>query len=100
MGLPKAATLFLAKQYALEYGHAGIRSNGINADPSIPACSRAAFWRNGPEPGGILAHRQSAETRSPGRGRGPSLRRPGALARKTTAASLTVDGGNIEASLR
>jgi len=29
MGLPKAATLFLAKQYALEYGHAGIRGRCV-----------------------------------------------------------------------
>src|SRR5205085_6804366 len=31
-GLPKAATLFLMKQYALEYGSDGIRSNAVNAD--------------------------------------------------------------------
>ena len=31
-GLPKAATLFLMKQYALEYGSAGIRANAVNAD--------------------------------------------------------------------
>ena len=31
-GLPKAATLSLMKQYALEYGKYGITSNGVNAD--------------------------------------------------------------------
>ena len=31
-GLPKAATLFLARQYALDYGIDGIRSNAVNAD--------------------------------------------------------------------
>jgi NAD(P)-dependent dehydrogenase (short-subunit alcohol dehydrogenase family) len=31
-GLPKAASLFLSRQYALEYGADGIRSNAINAD--------------------------------------------------------------------
>ncbi len=31
-GLPKAATLFLSRQYALEYGKDGIRSNAVNAD--------------------------------------------------------------------
>ena len=31
-GLPKAATLFLMKQYALEYAVEGIRSNAVNAD--------------------------------------------------------------------
>ena len=30
--LPKAATLFLVKQYALDHGKDGIRSNAVNAD--------------------------------------------------------------------
>ncbi len=31
-GLPKAATMFLMKQYALDYGREGIRANAVNAD--------------------------------------------------------------------
>ena len=31
-GLPKTALLALCKQYAVDYGPMGIRSNGINAD--------------------------------------------------------------------
>ena len=31
-GLPKAATLFLSRQYAVDYGSEQIRSNAINAD--------------------------------------------------------------------
>src|SRR5438128_8907646 len=31
-GLPKAATLFLVRQYALNYGADGIRANAVNAD--------------------------------------------------------------------
>src|SRR6059058_3974980 len=31
-GLPKAATLFLVRQYALDYGSEGIRANAVNAD--------------------------------------------------------------------
>src|SRR4029077_20845217 len=31
-GLPKAATLFLMRQYALDHGAEGIRSNAVNAD--------------------------------------------------------------------
>ena len=31
-GLPKAATTLLMRQYALDYGPEGIRSNGVNAD--------------------------------------------------------------------
>jgi rhamnose utilization protein RhaD (predicted bifunctional aldolase and dehydrogenase)/NAD(P)-dependent dehydrogenase (short-subunit alcohol dehydrogenase family) len=103
-GLPKAATLFLAKQYALEYGHAGIRSNSINADRV----------NTGMFTDGFLEERAGARGLSP-----EEYLRTGnllgrevlaedvaqafvvlALARKTTAATLTVDGGNIEASLR
>src|SRR6476661_5029044 len=31
-GLPKAATLALMRQYAIDYGSVGIRANGVNAD--------------------------------------------------------------------
>ncbi|TIM86519.1 MAG: SDR family oxidoreductase, partial [Mesorhizobium sp.] len=31
-GMPKAATLFLSRQYAVDYGAHGIRSNAVNAD--------------------------------------------------------------------
>ncbi|MBF0374728.1 MAG: bifunctional aldolase/short-chain dehydrogenase, partial [Alphaproteobacteria bacterium] len=31
-GLPKAATLFLVRQYALDHGRDGIRANAVNAD--------------------------------------------------------------------
>ena len=31
-GLPKSALLSLCKQYAVDYGSYGIRSNGVNAD--------------------------------------------------------------------
>ena len=32
MDLPKSALLNLCKQYAVDYGSLGIRSNGVNAD--------------------------------------------------------------------
>ena len=103
-GLPKAATLFLAKQYALEYGAAGIRSNAINADRV----------NTGIFSGGFLEERAKARGLTPEEylRTGKLLKREVlaedvaqafvalALARKTTAATLTVDGGNIEASLR
>ena len=103
-GLPKAATLFLAKQYALEYGAAGIRSNAINADRV----------NTGIFADGFLEERAKARGLTPDEylRTGNLLKREVlagdvaqafvalALARKTTAATLTVDGGNIEASLR
>jgi rhamnose utilization protein RhaD (predicted bifunctional aldolase and dehydrogenase)/NAD(P)-dependent dehydrogenase (short-subunit alcohol dehydrogenase family) len=102
-GLPKAATLFLMKQYALDYGGDGIRANAVNADRIRS---------------GLLTESMIAE-RARARGvsesdymSGNLLRREVtaedvaqafvflAQARTTTAAVVTVDGGNIEASLR
>ena len=53
-GLPKAATLFLMRQYALEYGGDGIRANAVNADgirgglltPDFIAARAAAYGRD------------------------------------------------------
>ncbi len=103
-GLPKAATLFLAKQYALEYGQAGIRSNAINADRVNTGIFADGFLEERSKARGVSAEEYMRS--------GNLLRREVlaedvaqafvalALARKTTAATLTVDGGNIEASLR
>jgi len=103
-GLPKAATLFLAKQYALEYGTAGIRSNAINADRVNTGIFADGFLEERAKARGITPEEYLRT--------GNLLKREVladdvaqafvalALARKTTAATLTVDGGNIEASLR
>jgi NAD(P)-dependent dehydrogenase (short-subunit alcohol dehydrogenase family) len=92
------------KQYAVDYGAAGIRSNAVNADRV----------RTGIFDGGVL------EARARARGVGVDaylrdgnlLRREVtvddvaeaflslALARATTAATLTVDGGNVAAAMR
>jgi rhamnose utilization protein RhaD (predicted bifunctional aldolase and dehydrogenase)/NAD(P)-dependent dehydrogenase (short-subunit alcohol dehydrogenase family) len=102
-GLPKAATLFLSRQYALDYGAFGIRSNAVNADrirsglltPEMIAARSTAR--------GVSEHRYMA---------GNLLSREviaedvaqaflhHALALKTTADVTTVDGGNIAAILR
>jgi rhamnose utilization protein RhaD (predicted bifunctional aldolase and dehydrogenase)/NAD(P)-dependent dehydrogenase (short-subunit alcohol dehydrogenase family) len=103
-GLPKAATLFLVRQYALEYGADGIRANAVNADRV----------NTGIFAGGLL------EARAKARGltvaqylKGGNLLKQEvrvddvakafvdlALSPRSTAAVLTVDGGNIEAALR
>ena len=81
-GLPKAATLFLVRQYALDYGADGIRANAVNADrirsglltdDFIKARSKA----RGREREGLHV-RQPAAARGHGRGRGPGLPAPGA----------------------
>ncbi len=102
-GLPKAATLALVRQYALEHGRDGIRSNGINADRirsgilTGDMVSRRADARGVSEAdymsGNLLGREVLASDVAEGF---VAL----ALARKTTGAILTVDGGNIPAALR
>jgi rhamnose utilization protein RhaD (predicted bifunctional aldolase and dehydrogenase)/NAD(P)-dependent dehydrogenase (short-subunit alcohol dehydrogenase family) len=102
-GLPKAATLFLSRQYALENGRYGIRSNAVNADRI----------RSG------LLTDEMLSTRSSARGLTEDEYLAGNLLGleveaadvaqaflqqvildKTTANVTTVDGGNIAAALR
>ena len=102
-GLPKAATLFLMKQYALDHGRDGIRSNAVNADRI----------RSGLLSDDMIASRSKARDLSEkdymsGNLLGREVMADDvaraflhlALSPVTTAATLTVDGGNIEASLR
>jgi NAD(P)-dependent dehydrogenase (short-subunit alcohol dehydrogenase family) len=102
-GLPKAATLFLVKQYALDHGKDGIRSNAVNADrirtglltdDMIAARAKARGLSEADYMGGNLLGREV--TADDVAEAFVFL----ALAKKTTAAVVTVDGGNIEASLR
>ena len=102
-GCPKAALLFLSRQYALEHGADGIRVNAVNADRI----------RSGLLNGDMIA------TRSKARGLSEDDYMSGnllgrevmaedvaqaflhqALALKTTGDVTTVDGGNIAAVLR
>jgi rhamnose utilization protein RhaD (predicted bifunctional aldolase and dehydrogenase)/NAD(P)-dependent dehydrogenase (short-subunit alcohol dehydrogenase family) len=102
-GLPKAATLVLLRQYAVDYGALGIRANGINADrirtglltdAMIASRSKARGLTERDYMGGNLLGREvTAGDVAQGF---VSL----ALARATTGAILTVDGGNIAAALR
>lgn len=102
-GLPKAATLFLMKQYALDYGAEGIRANAVNADrirsglltdDMIKSRSKARGLSEGRYMAGNLLGREVTAD---------DVARAFvdlAKAEATTAATITVDGGNIEASLR
>jgi NAD(P)-dependent dehydrogenase (short-subunit alcohol dehydrogenase family) len=102
-GLPKAATLFLVRQYALDHGRDGIRANAVNADRI----------RSGLLDEELIAARANARDLSvQDYMRGNLLGREvtpedvaqaflaQALALKTTAGVTTVDGGNIAAALR
>lgn len=102
-GLPKAATFFLVKQLALELGANGIRVNGINADRIRSGLLTEEF---------IAQRSKSRNLDAKSYMAGNLLQREVeahhvadafvalALSERTTAHVMTVDGGNIEASLR
>ena len=102
-GLPKSALLSLCKQYAVDYGSYGIRSNGVNADriksglmtekmiktrAKARSVSTDTYMR-----GNLLSNEVKAEDVA-------KAFFHLAVSKKTTGAVLTVDGGNIAASLR
>ena len=102
-GLPKAATLALMRQYAVDYGALRIRSNGVNADRV-----RTGLLREG-----MIAQRAKARGVSEAEYMGGNLLKREvsaadvaqafvalAKARATTGHIETVDGGNIAAALR
>ncbi len=102
-GLPKTALFSLCKQYALDYGSLGIRSNGVNADRirsgllnDMMIKSRAKAREVSVEEymkGNLLLNEVKAEDVA-------KAFFHLAVSKKTTGAVLTVDGGNIAASLR
>ena len=102
-GLPKAASLFLVRQYALELGKYGIRANAVNADrirsgilndKMIESRSKARGLSEADYLGGNLLQREVlAEDVA-------QAFLNHALALKTTGDVTTVDGGNIAATLR
>ena len=102
-GLPKATTFFLVKQLALELGAEGIRANGINADRIRSGLLDDAFIAQRARARGIDEEtymagnllKREVEARHVAEGFVALAR-----AERTTAHVLTVDGGNIEASLR
>jgi rhamnose utilization protein RhaD (predicted bifunctional aldolase and dehydrogenase)/NAD(P)-dependent dehydrogenase (short-subunit alcohol dehydrogenase family) len=102
-GLPKAATLFLARQYALDYGADGIRANAVNADRIRSGLLTGDFIKERAQARGV-----SEKDYMSGNLLGREVTADDvaqaflaqALALKTTADVTTVDGGNIAAALR
>ena len=102
-GLPKAATLFLVRQYALDHGGEGIRANAVNADrvrgglltPELIASRAKARGVSVEEymKGNLLGREVTANDVA-------EAFVHQALEFKTTADVTTVDGGNIAAILR
>ncbi len=102
-GLPKSALLSLCKQYAVDYGSCGIRSNGVNADRIRSGLMTDKMIKNRAKArsvstenymkGNLLLNEVKAEDVA-------KAFFHLAVSKKTTGAVLTVDGGNIAASLR
>ncbi|MFC3226196.1 bifunctional aldolase/short-chain dehydrogenase [Marinibaculum pumilum] len=102
-GLPKAATFFLVRQYALELGAMGVRVNGINADRIRSGLLTDEMIATRSKARGVDAAKYMAGNLL---GAEVEARHVGeafvalALAERTTGHVMTVDGGNIEAALR
>ncbi len=102
-GLPKAATLFLVRQYAVDYGADGIRANAVNADRIRSGLLTDQFIAERAKArglsekdylsGNLLGREVTAEDVAQA-----FLHQ--ALELKTTGDVTTVDGGNIAAALR
>ena len=101
--LPKAGVIALMKQYAIDYGKDGIRSNAVNAD----RIRTKLFTKE------VLAERSTARGLTPDEYFKSNLLETEvfdtdvakgffdtALAEKTTGSVIVVDGGNIAASPR
>ncbi len=102
-GLPKAATLFLMRQYALDHGADGIRANAVNADRVRTAMLDDAMIASRAEARGVSAQDYMSGNLLGREVTAEDVARAFvalALARNTTGAVLTVDGGNIAAALR
>jgi rhamnose utilization protein RhaD (predicted bifunctional aldolase and dehydrogenase)/NAD(P)-dependent dehydrogenase (short-subunit alcohol dehydrogenase family) len=102
-GLPKAATVALMRQYAVDHGAEGITSNAVNADRIRSGLLTHDMIASRSEARGVSEHDYMA-----GNLLGREVRAEDvadafvslALALKTTGAILTVDGGNIAAAPR
>ncbi len=102
-GLPKAATMALMRQYAVEYGGEGIRANAVNADRIKSGLLTGDMVRQR-----AMARGVDEEDYMRGNLLGREVKAGDvaqafvalALAEKTTGAVVTVDGGNIAAALR
>jgi len=102
-GLPKAATLFLMRQYAVDYGADGIRANAVNADRIrsglltkemiVERAKARGVSEKDYMSGNLLGREVTADDVA-------QAFLAQALALKTTADVRTVDGGNIAAALR
>lgn len=102
-GIPKAATLALMRQYAVDYGAEGITANAVNADRIRSGLLTEDFAKRRAKARHVSLHDYMAGNLLKREVRAEDVAEAFvslALARKTTGAVLTVDGGNIAAAMR
>ncbi|MFA7416103.1 MAG: bifunctional aldolase/short-chain dehydrogenase [Rhizobium sp.] len=102
-GLPKAATLFLSRQYALEHGGDHIRVNAVNADRIRSGLLNDEMIANRSASRGVSVKEYMAGNLLGLEVTAEDVARAfvhHALAERTTADVTTVDGGNIAAAMR
>ena len=101
--LPKSALLSLCKQYAVDYGSYGIRSNGVNADRIRSGLMNDKMIRTRAKARSVTADDYMKGNLLLNEVKAEDVAKAFfhlATSKKTTGAVLTVDGGNIAASLR
>jgi rhamnose utilization protein RhaD (predicted bifunctional aldolase and dehydrogenase)/NAD(P)-dependent dehydrogenase (short-subunit alcohol dehydrogenase family) len=102
-GLPKASTLLLMRQYALDYGADGIRSNAVNADRIRSGILTEDFIAQRAKARGLSEKEYMSGNLLQREVKAEDVAQAflhQALELKTTANITTVDGGNIAAALR
>tara|TARA_B100000700_G_scaffold252775_1_gene284393 strand:+ start:865 stop:2898 length:2034 start_codon:yes stop_codon:yes gene_type:complete len=102
-GLPKSALLSLCKQYAVDYGSLGIRSNGVNADRIRSGLLNDAMIKSRAKAREVSTDRYMKGNLLLKEVKAEDVAKAFfhlAISKKTTGAVLTVDGGNIAASMR
>jgi rhamnose utilization protein RhaD (predicted bifunctional aldolase and dehydrogenase)/NAD(P)-dependent dehydrogenase (short-subunit alcohol dehydrogenase family) len=102
-GLPKAATLFLMKQYALEYAAEGIRSNAVNADGIRSGIMTSDYIKSRAVAYGLSESQYMSRNLLGCEVTADDVAQAFlhlTLARSTTGSFLAVDGGNLAAAPR
>ncbi len=102
-GIAKAATLFMMRQYTLEYAKFGVRANGVNPDRVATNFGGKNFVKDRAKARGVRtsdylkSNLLNTEVKPKDVANAFILL---AKSKKTTGDVLTVDGGNITATLR
>ena len=102
-GLPKAATLALVRQYALDYGAEGIRANAVNADGIRSGIMTPEYIKSRAAAYGLTEAQYMSRNLLGREVTADDVAQAFlglALARSTTGSFATVDGGNLAAAPR